>query len=232
MSEEISKNIIPTPWDSLNFGFNTFEILYNSEADFRSTLDKILGEKILGHYTVKVNPLISKKIFHEFGFYYCDTLIEPYCNNDRLIICDKEGIYLSESVSINELISISHGVFIHGRFHRDFNLNKDLADIRYNLWLKQLWEERNVFSLIYFNEIAGFFGYSNDKILLHALSKKYQGKGLAKYFWSLACQRLFAQGYPELKSSVSASNVSVLNLYSSLGFRFRNPVDVYHWYLE
>jgi Acetyltransferase (GNAT) domain len=232
MSVQASENIIPTPWDSHNFGFNTFEIVFNSEDEFRVTLDRLLLDKCSGHYTVKVDALRSKKILHEYGFYYCDTLIEPHCDPDRLVSYHKDGIRLSESTNINELTDISHGVFIHGRFHRDFNLTKDLADLRYDLWLKQLWEAGNVFSLIYLDDIAGFFGYSNNKILLHALSVKYQGKGLAKYFWSLACQRLFEKGYTELKSSISASNVTVVNLYSSLGFRFGNPLDVYHYFLE
>jgi ribosomal protein S18 acetylase RimI-like enzyme len=42
------------------------------------------------------------------------------------------------------------------------------------------------------------------------------------------CAELARQGAPELTSSISATNLAALNLYVSLGFRFRNPVDVYH----
>ena len=58
--------------------------------------------------------------------------------------------------------------------------------------------------------------------------KKYRGQGLAKFWWSLVCCRLFADGFDEVSSSVSAANLAVLNLYASLGFKFKEATDVYH----
>ena len=81
---------------------------------------------------------------------------------------------------------------------------------------------------MYDQELAGFFGFSEQKILLHALKSSYRGKGMAKYFWSKACQAMFKLGYKEIISSISTSNVAVLNLYTSLGFKFKNVQDVYH----
>ncbi|MEP0752692.1 GNAT family N-acetyltransferase [Trichocoleus sp. Lan] len=221
---DISEYILPTPWDSKVFGFDTFEIVSKSEEIFNSVF-KVLQP---GHYTVKVNPLFSKKILHEYGFYYCDTLIEPYCNRNSFVEYVKAGIQISKLVSIDDLIKISHGAFIHGRFHKDFNLDRNLADLRYDLWLKEIYNSQNVFGLMSDGQIAGFWGCVENKIVLHALSEEYRGRGMAKYFWSAACQEVFSQKYQELTSSISASNISVLNLYSSLGFKFRNPVDVYH----
>jgi ribosomal protein S18 acetylase RimI-like enzyme len=60
------------------------------------------------------------------------------------------------------------------------------------------------------------------------MADSFRGKGLAKYLWSTGCRELFKRGHKELSSSISAANLAVLNLYSSLGFRFRNAVDVYH----
>jgi hypothetical protein len=37
---------------------------------------------------------------------------------------------------------------------------------------------------------------------------------------------VLAAGHAEVKSSISAANVAVLNLYASLGFSFRHPLDV------
>lgn len=64
--------------------------------------------------------------------------------------------------------------------------------------------------------------------MLHALSENYREKGLSKYLWTAACKELFSMGHPEIITSISVSNVSVLNLYISLGFSFRNPLDIYH----
>ncbi|MDB9310893.1 GNAT family N-acetyltransferase [Aphanizomenon sp. CS-733/32] len=226
------EDVIATPWDSRTFGFNTFEIVYTSDVNLKKTLERIFQENRLGHYTVKLNPLNNKKILHEFGFYYCDTLIEPYCNYANLATYQKEGIHISDLVDIEHLSNSVYGAFSHGRFHRDFKLKKHLADIRYDLWLRELHQSKQVFTLMISEKVAGFWGYSNNKILLHALTEEYRGKGLAKYFWSIACQKLFEKGYSELTSSISASNIPVLNLYSSLGFKFRNPADIYHLLLE
>ena len=222
---DISEYIIKTPWDSRVFGLETFEIVKASEYILNLVFE---NNPKPGHYTVKTNPLFSKKILHNYGFYYCDTLIEPYCNINNFIEFKEEKSSINDSIEIEELIKIAHGAFIHGRFHRDFNLDKNLADIRYELWLKDIYESQGVFGLMYDNNLAGFWGFANNKIVLHALSEEYRGRGLAKYFWSLACQELFSRGHQELISSISASNVRVLNLYSSLGFKFRNPLDVYH----
>lgn len=229
----MNENIISTAWDSRAFGINTFEILYTSDSQLRHTLEKILKHKCIGHYTVKIDPLLSKKVLHDFGFYYCDTLLEPYCVFKNLVIYEKEGIEISESIDdIQKTSSMIYDNFKYDRFHRDFNIPQNLGDLRYNLWLEDLWKTNQVFVLKLFGDFAGFWAYSNHQILLHALSKNYQGKGLSKYFWSVACKKLFEKGYQELTSSISASNVPVLNLYSSLGFNFRNPVDIYHFFLQ
>jgi len=60
------------------------------------------------------------------------------------------------------------------------------------------------------------------------MGESHRGRGLAKYFWSAVCRHLFAQGQREIRSSISFVNIAVINLYSTLGFRFRKPVDIYH----
>lgn len=224
---DISKHIVFTPWDSRALGTDTFEIVNWSEE----VLQEINNNRKPGHYTIRTQPLSSKKKLHDNGFYYCDTLFEPYCNTDTFIFHQKEGVHVSKIVDFHDLVIICNGAF-KGRFHRDFNIDSKLADARYNLWLKDLYETQNILGLMYYDELAGFWGVSNNKLVLHALAEKYRRKGMAKYFWSVACQELFNAGYNELASSISISNVPILNLYSSLGFRFRNPVDIYHLFIK
>jgi len=219
---QIQKYIKRVPWDSTVFGLDTYEIQSVSVEIFEQII------RIPGHYSVKINPLSSKKILHDYGFYYCDTLIELYCTRESFVFYQSDLVSISHSFSLDALLTICNGAFIYGRFHRDFNLNKKLADNRYNNWLKELYHAGNVYSLVYNNELAGFLGFSGNKHLLGAISKKYQGKGLGKYLWSIACKELFKLGYTELQGSVSAANLPVVNLYATLGFRFRNSVDVYH----
>lgn len=224
MNERIrqSANIVYTQHDSIHFGIDTYEI----KTVTLELLDEII--KTPGHYTIKINPTVSKKYLHDYGFYYCDTLIEPYCTKEKFIKHQHEAITFNMESNIHDLLRISENAFIYGRFHRDFNIPTQYAENRYACWLKELSDTRNVYTLYYNTDLAGFIAVVENKLVLHALSQKYLGKNLSKYFWSKVCANLYTQGCIELLSSVSAANLSVVNLYASLGFRFRNAVDVYH----
>ena len=67
-----------TPWDTAAFGMPTWELAEYSEAALQQ------AAQTAGHHTIKVDPLAYKRLLHEHGFYYCDTLIEPHCKSARL----------------------------------------------------------------------------------------------------------------------------------------------------
>jgi len=211
-----------TPWDTAAFGINTWELLEYSEAALQQ------AAQTTGHHTLKVDPLADKRLLHEYGFYYCDTLIEPHCNAARLRKLQHTDATISRVVSAEQALSICHGAFAHGRFHRDFMLSRDSADLRYDNWLKQLLETGQVYGLYWQGALAGFIAYSGNNLVLHALAVQHRGQGRAKYWWSAVCGELLALGHEEVKSSISAGNLAVLNLYVSLGFSFNHPQDIYH----
>lgn len=215
-------SIEETPWDSAVFGMPAFEIRDCSEKDLIAATGRP------GHYTVKVDPLSSKKLLHAYGFYYCDTLIEPFCTSERFRGHCHADFSVSDEQPFERVLEICHGAFSHGRFHRDFNLDRNLADLRYDRWLESLHAEGKVLGLCRKDMLCGFIAHSGGNLLLHALREDCRGKGWGKYFWSSACRRIFDSGELEIRSSISASNLPVLNLYSSLGFGFGKAVDIYH----
>jgi ribosomal protein S18 acetylase RimI-like enzyme len=214
--------LIETPWDKKVLGINTYEL---------NTLDEKILQQIAtrpGHYTVKVDPLANKKLLHEYGFYYCDTLLMPHATQERFIELVHPEVEIARDIEVDALVAISHGAFEHDRYHRDFHIDREQADLRYDNWLRQLHASGDAFGLLFQGKLAAFFGLTGSHIVLHAVADKFRGRGLAKYLWSRACRELFDSGHKELTSSVSAANTAVINLYISLGFRFRNPVDIYH----
>ena len=211
-----------TPWDAAAFGMHTAEIIEYGEALLQQAL------QTPGHYTIKVDPLADKALLQEYGFYYCDTLLEPYCVPQRLAQASHPDAAITRAAGWEELLPICHGAFAYGRFHRDFNLERAAADRRYDNWLRQFFEQGCVYGLLWQNVLAGFIAYSGNNLALHAVAVPYRGKGCAKYWWRMVCDELFAAGRNEIRSSISASNAAALNLYASLGFSFRNPRDVYH----
>ena len=214
--------IKPTPWDTAAFGLPTWELPEYSEASLLKAVHTP------GHHTIKVDPLEDKRLLHEYGFYYCDTLIEPHCNATRLRTAQHPDATVSKAIDAGQALAIGHGAFEHGRFHRDFNLTKSAADLRYENWLKQLLEAQQVYGLYWLDTLAGFICYSGNNLVLHAVAEKYRGKGLSKYWWSEVCGNLFSNGHNEVKSSISTANLAVVNLYASLGFFFSNPQNIYH----
>lgn len=214
--------IKPTPWDTAAFGMPTWELTEYSEKALQQAAQTV------GHYTLKVDPSADKQLLHEYGFYYCDTLIEPHCNATRLRAVRHPEANISMDVDVEQALAICHGAFVHGRFHRDFNLPRAAADLRYDNWLKQLLDAQQVYGLYWQDVLAGFIGHSGNNLVLHALAEKFRGKGWSKYWWSAVCGELLETGHHEVKSSISAANLPVLNLYASLGFSFNNPQDIYH----
>lgn len=210
------------PWDSLVFGVNCYEISNPAIEQLAFAF------KQKGHYTVRVDPLHSKADLQRYGFYYCDTLIEPYAAREDFLAFENPKVGIQKNPTLDSILSIARDAFVHGRFHRDFNLPIAQAEQRYENWLIELYQAELVYGLLYEESIAGFIAVKNNSLVLHAVANKYRGKGLAKYLWTPVCQSLFEDKAPEITSSISAANLAVLNLYVSLGFHFRNPIDVYH----
>lgn len=209
------------PWDSAALGCEAYELA--------SAAPEILAQaRAAGHYTVRVDPLADKRALHEHGFYYCDTLIEPYCAARKFVPQPHPAAAASRVTDVEPLLAICRGAFQQGRFHRDFNVERARADRRYENWLRTLHAAGKVYGLTWQGELAGFIANEGGKLVLHALGERHRGRGLARHLWSAVCAELVRQGAPELSSSISAANLSALNLYVALGFRFRNPTDLYH----
>lgn len=208
------------PWDRRALGVVSYEARNPSRRAFLRLRE---GP---AHYTVKIDPHRSASELKRRGFYYCDTLWVPYGRRADLPRLEMEGIRLSRP-PLQAALKICRGAF-RGRFHRDPAVPRALAEKRYENWLRQLHRRGHVFGLYRRGKLAGFIGYDRNRLVLHAMDRRYRGRGWAKYFWAAACRELFRKGYREVTSSVSASNKAARRLYASLGFRFRGPVDVYH----
>jgi hypothetical protein len=214
--------IKPTPWDSAALGMPTWELTEYTESALQQ------ASQTIGHHTIKVDPLADKRLLQNYDFYYCDTLIEPHCNKNRLRLVQHSDASISKEIDATQALRICQGAFSHGRFHRDFNLPKLTADFRYDNWLMQLLDAHQAYGLYWEGTLAGFIGHQGNNLVLHAVAEQNRGRGLSKYWWSAVCADLLSLENVEVKSSISASNLAVLNLYASLGFSFSNSQDIYH----
>lgn len=212
------------PWDQRALGVPCWEL-----AELTPETEEWLAE-VRGFVTLKIPSDSSKGKPETLGFRYHDTLLIPTCNPDRFKPHDDLRCAVTDDYKLDSLLGIISGAFTHDRFHKDPLVSPEAADLRYSLWLRDLHNEGRLRAFVWEErEVAGFWGYSaGGAAVLHVLTPAFRGKGLAKGFWTAGCRMLFNHGYREVSSSVSASNLSVINLYSSLGFSLRKAVDVYH----
>ncbi|MDD8025363.1 MAG: GNAT family N-acetyltransferase [Acidobacteriota bacterium] len=224
MNTTTPKPWLETPWDARVFGVPTHE-LTSPDPEGLSLLP---GPG--GHFTAKIPFRADAEPLRRAGFYYCDTLIEPWgSRNDLRPVSDAKAGFVRD-MAWSDLFRIGHGAF-HGRYHRDPAIAKARADARYDQWLRELYDQGRIYGLLYDGRPAGFIGEKDAVLVLHAMAAELRGQGLARALWSLVLTDLFDHGRTELHSSVSAGNLPIVNLYASLGFRFRNPLDVYHaWF--
>jgi L-amino acid N-acyltransferase YncA len=214
----------PTPWDRRALGIDCYE-LADAAPD---TLAAALARS--GHYSVRIDPLDrdAKADLQRHGFYYCDTLIEPWCTRSRLRTATDPDAALDTQPDLDAVLAICHGAFRHDRFHRDFAVTQAQADARYDHWLRELHAAGAVRGLVHNGVLVGFVACQDTRLVLHAMSEAARGHGRAHALWSLVCTEQFDAGAQEVSSSISAANLAAVNLYATLGFRFRNPVDLYH----
>ncbi len=211
------------PWDARALGAPCWELTeLTPEAE-----DWLRGAR--GFVTLKLPSDSPKGRAEALGFRYCDTLLRPACAVGRFRPHDDPRCSVTDEYSLDDLLAMIPGSFTHDRFHKDPLVPAGAADLRYSLWLRDLHREGRLRALTWEGrEPAGFWGYSGGTAVLHALAPAFRGRGLGRGFWTAGCRMMFDQGRDEIDSSVSASNLAVINLYSSLGFALRGAVDVYH----
>lgn len=188
-----STSIQPSPYDSAAFGLPAWDILDYS-ADTLAAADGHPGLQ-----TIKVDPLADKALLQRHGFHYCDTLLATRATRARLRdVPPRAGIAIDRidatHADAQALLHICHGAFAHGRFQRDFMLDRAGADRRYDNWLTQLLAAGNVWVLRADGAVAGFIGHHGAALVLHAVADTHRGKGLARHWWHLAASALLAQG--------------------------------------
>lgn len=211
-----------TPWDAAALGIPTHEVTELSHAAMKAVL------AVPGHYTIRVDPMSSKQLLHDYGFYYCDTIIEISASPDCAVLPTSERCRLGQDVTLTDLLDLCRASFAHDHFHRDFKIAPALADLRYERWLTQMYEQGGVHGYFHDDRLVGFIAIMDNRMQLQAIACEMRGQGLVKYFLGDVGRLMFARGHAEILGAISASNLAVMNAFAGLGFHFNQARDVYH----
>jgi GNAT superfamily N-acetyltransferase len=187
------------------------------------------------------DKLYESIFLEEKGFRFIETVLHPKFDDLlRLNIFDQGlTITLADEADLPVLTRIAESAFTNERFHVDPRLDPRRGDIRYVRWVANtLTHPRQRLLKILDNEIiVAFFiieVMDDGHVYWHltAVSPQHQGKGYGRRTWLAMLRYHQENGSLAVSTTISARNIPVLNLYSSLNFRFLPPEMTFHWIRE
>ena len=183
---------------------------------------------------------IAARLLTEAGFVFIETLFNPYFKIDRLIESNiKLDVLDAHKNDLEHIHKIAKTSFTKGRFHFDERFDKKIGDNRYSLWVDNAFNNPkfSLLKVIMKDTIIGFFivEYDENKSVywhLTAIDKSFQGKGLGSEVWKMVMNKHFKDNYRLVKTAISSNNISALNLYTKLNFRFIKASNTFHKFLK
>ena len=253
----MSKCLISIPWETRNIGLQSFEVTEDFIRDpYEETLKNALKKKIEEHGRIFVQARVGKDnsraipLLERSNFYFVETILVPYttlktnsvlnrfiankseflpaqynCNDLAVVPVNKEDNSLC--LRIKEIATES---FSDDRFHIDPQCSEETANARFSFWVDDLFADKQVIfhTINYLGKAQGFIARKSDNLILTCFSKEFIGKGLAKFFWLRVLEDMLNEGFSQTHTLISTNNTPALNLYTRLGFKFKNPAVPLH----
>ena len=237
------------PWDTGIFGFpvaqiERFAILEPESFEFDyECLETWVNSRNCGMVSCRLghDRLVESMFLEAKGFRFVEMVLHPeFPDLHRLQIPDQGlEIAAADESDLTEIRRIAETAFKDGRFHLDPRIDSRLADSRYGRWVESSLRHptQQLLKIRDGQTIVGFFIVEiidDCRAYWHltAVSPDHQGKGYGRRTWLAVLQHHVEQGVAAVSTTISARNIAVLNLYSSLNFRFRHPEMTFHWLRE
>lgn len=234
-----------TPWDEKVFQKKTMEIteivyenIISLREIFKKVNDLVEFERIelvfFRHNSfdkyIKKEAFLNDFQIVEHSYYVRHSNISKITRNRKQL-----NFRRPKKEDVASIIKIVTDSFSHGRFHEDPNIDEELAKLRYKQWIPQLMKDTNFFVLELKGEVAGFFNYvvNNNTIdlPLSGISSKYSGLG--GFMWKEMFKIIDEnEEVKQVKIMISATNLTVLNLYTSLDFKIAESLFGYHKHIR
>jgi ribosomal protein S18 acetylase RimI-like enzyme len=250
------------PWEKRNLGMHAYQLegIIENYIFVESILEQKkedLKENFFVQLKLDADMIDEVKFSQDAGFKFAEMSICPYLDlnivKSKISIDGTKSQYSPElpsnsnvekhygsvehldSLIKNEIINISQESFSTDRFHMDSCCEKSIADARIGLWLELdiLTENKNYCTYLRTNKnLIGFIIWNQGGFILGGLSRNFIGKGFGKTLYIQAILDAMNSGLKEISTNISVNNLPVLNLYSKLGFSFRNPKYLLHYWSQ
>lgn len=176
------------------------------------------------------------------GFYFIESSIIPFLKTrhwDRhryeRYVCPMVEI---DDERIGEVKEIARATFRGLRFNLDPHVGDQRADERYLRWLMNAYEGgEDICAIMHHGSVAGFSLLRHEDggktvFRLAGMRPDLKNAGLGMMLYASTVARCQDRGVKHVDGGISMANCPVLNVMANLGFSFRDPTIVFHYYVE
>lgn len=231
-------------WDERVLGFPTIDIVaieVIDKLDYNLLLKFFLEYlnnryKFVSFRMSLQDPILKKELIRR-GFVLVEQSYRVECLNPQFqgFLFSKIDVdYLSDSLKeIGEVKRIAREDFYFGRFFEDPFIEEWVAQKRNEYWIDDMIMNPSYRILIAKknNSVIGFMAFSDEnshiELLLGGLTSKYAH--LSYSFWSHLFDNYFKTRL--IKTTISCSNLGVVNLYKKFGFNFTEHCAGFHLHI-
>jgi GNAT superfamily N-acetyltransferase len=238
----------PVPWDSESFGFRV------AQVDDIEVWDLNLAGQQIGALTAWLldgdfrvascrlahDRLKESSLLEALGFRFIEIVFAMELATQSLPTLSNQQASLrwrrAEIQDLPALQEIAAEAFVTGRWNVDWHVGPRLAGRRYADWVARSLSNpsHEVLIPLVRDRIVGLFivetGEDNTVYWhLTAVAPDSQGHGVGREMWASMVERHRAAGMSTVRTTISAHNLPVLNLYAKQGWKFRENRITLHW---
>jgi hypothetical protein len=238
------------PWDSAIFGFAvaTFragpaELEPRQADDFRREFAARMRTNRITLCSATLDPTRTawRQVLPQVGFQFVDLGLQvTLALASAKLPAVRTELRRARLEDHETIEAIAAKSFSHGRYHADPRFPKQLADRRYQRWVRNALtapgEVDRMYVLEQDGKVAGFYHVTLEgdvsDLRLAAVAPESKTTMVGVELYAAMLHELRREKVRRVVTSISAMNLNVVNLFSMLGFRFSSPEIIYHWHAD
>lgn len=154
-------------------------------------------------------------------------------------ITDDPSITIADQFPKNDqIVRIAESAFTYSRFLNDPNLPREKALLIYGDIVSNAFGKPDKYFLVSYETgiVTGFILFSNDKISLTstieliAVNNDFTRQGIGRALINAMEQHISELGQTSIIVGTQLNNISAVNFYFSLGFKYQECNSIYHYW--
>lgn len=244
----LSEHLLPDPWLAsllhrtvykLEVG-DPFTSKIQEDALFSKELNQVLSEKVFLYSKVQTSASARISLLQDLGFKLVDTNLTFEKKIGAMRPENLDGnVRFADAAEEDAVAKIARESFKFSRFHLDRNIDKDVANLIKEEWVRNFFRGKRGDHLVVAassGKIGGFLQLLLNKepdlmtIDLIAVDHGSRGQGFGRDMITF-CEAKFPER-TRFHVGTQVANVPSVRMYESMGFRLVNSVYVFHYHHE